>query len=152
MRIDVATLFPEMFESLKCGVIGKAMERGLISVNAVNIREYTADKHGKCDDTPFGGGAGMVMTPQPIHDTIRALDPDRSALRIRRGMLSRGTKPSRISRAPQRGCRYGWNSMVSVRPAAASASSADTSPKSMFSIRITFPRRVMSVARRIFTS
>ena len=82
MRIDVATLFPEMFESLKCGVIGKAIERGLISVNAVNIREYTADKHGKCDDTPFGGGAGMVMTPQPIHDTIRALDPDRSALRI----------------------------------------------------------------------
>ena len=66
MRIDVATLFPEMFESLKCGVIGKAMERGLISVNAVNIREYTADKHGKCDDTPFGGGAGMVMTPKTL--------------------------------------------------------------------------------------
>ena len=58
------------------------MENGLISVKAVNIRDYTADKHGKCDDTPFGGGAGMVMTPQPIHDAIKALDPGREALRI----------------------------------------------------------------------
>lgn len=82
MRIDVATLFPEMFDCMKCGVIGKAIERGLIRVNAVNIRDYTLDRHGKCDDTPFGGGAGMVMTPQPIHDTIDALDPEHEALRI----------------------------------------------------------------------
>lgn len=82
MRIDVATLFPEMFDCLRYGVIGRAIENKLISVNAENIRDHTADKHGKCDDTPFGGGAGMVMTPQPIHDTINALDPDRKALRI----------------------------------------------------------------------
>ena len=82
MRIDVATIFPEMFDCLKSGVIGKALDKGLVTVNAVNIRDYTLDKHGKCDDTPFGGGAGMVMTPQPIHDAIHALDPNRNALRI----------------------------------------------------------------------
>ncbi len=82
MRIDIATLFPEAFAPLSVGVIGRAVESGLLEVNIVNIRDYTLDKHGKCDDTPFGGGAGMVMTPQPIHDAIRALDPDHEALRI----------------------------------------------------------------------
>lgn len=82
MRIDVATIFPEMFDCLKSGVIGKALDKGLVTVNAVNIRDYTLDKHGKCDDTPFGGGAGMVRTHQPIHDAIHALDPNRNALRI----------------------------------------------------------------------
>lgn len=82
MRIDIATLFPEAFAPLGVGVIGRAVESGLLEVNIVNIRDYTLDKHGKCDDTPFGGGAGMVMTPQPIHDAIRALDPDHEALRI----------------------------------------------------------------------
>ena len=82
MRIDIATLFPEAFAPLGVGVIGRAVESGLLEVNIVNIRDYTLDKHGKCDDTPFGGGAGMVMTPQPIHDAISALDPDHEALRI----------------------------------------------------------------------
>ena len=82
MRIDVATLFPEMFDCMKCGVIGKAIERGLIRVNAVNIRDYTLDRHGKCDDTPFGGGAGMVMMPQPIGSAIEAVDPEHRAHRI----------------------------------------------------------------------
>lgn len=82
MRIDIATLFPEAFAPLSVGVIGRAVESGLLEVNIVNIRDYTLDKHGKCDDTPFGGGAGMVMTPQPIHDAISALDPDHEALRI----------------------------------------------------------------------
>lgn len=82
MRIDIATLFPEVFAPLGVGVIGRAVESGLLEVNIVNIRDYTLDKHGKCDDTPFGGGAGMVMTPQPIHDAISALDPDHEALRI----------------------------------------------------------------------
>ena len=82
MRIDIATLFPEAFAPLGVGVIGRAVESGLLEVNIVNIRDYTLDKHGKCDDTPFGGGAGMVMTPQPIHDAISVLDPDHEALRI----------------------------------------------------------------------
>lgn len=82
MKIQVATIFPEMFSGLDIGILGKAQQKGLIEVNAVNIRDYTSDKHHKTDDTPFGGGAGMVMTPQPLHDTINALDPEHKARRI----------------------------------------------------------------------
>lgn len=82
MKIDIATLFPEMFAPLYSGIIGRAVKAELLDLSIVNIRDYTSDKHGKCDDTPFGGGAGMVMTPQPIHDTINALDPNHEALRI----------------------------------------------------------------------
>ena len=82
MKIQVATIFPEMFSGLDIGILGKAQQKGLIEVNAVNIRDYTTDKHHKTDDTPFGGGAGMVMTPQPLHDTINALDPEHKARRI----------------------------------------------------------------------
>ncbi len=82
MKIDVLTLFPEMFVALDSSLIGKAKEKGLFQLNCHNIRDYSADKHKKCDDTPFGGGAGMVMMPQPIHDCISAVDPDHSALRI----------------------------------------------------------------------
>lgn len=71
-----------MFKGLDIGILGKALQKGLISVQAVNIRDFTLDKHHKTDDTPFGGGAGMVMTPQPLHDTINALDPDHTAKRI----------------------------------------------------------------------
>lgn len=90
MEIKVATIFPEMFSGLDIGILGKAQQKGLISVNAVNIRDYTTDRHHKTDDTPFGGGAGMVMTPQPLHDTINALDPDHKAKRIY--MSPKGTR------------------------------------------------------------
>lgn len=82
MKIDVLTLFPEMFVALDSSLIGKAREKGLFELNCHNIRDYSADKHKKCDDTPFGGGAGMVMTPQPIHDCINAVDPAHKACRI----------------------------------------------------------------------
>ena len=82
MKIDVLTLFPEMFDALNASLTGKAREKGLYTLNCHNIRDYTTDKHKKCDDTPFGGGAGMVMTPQPIHDCIGAVDPEHKALRI----------------------------------------------------------------------
>lgn len=82
MKIDVLTLFPEMFTALDSSLIGKAKQKGLFELNCHNIRDYSADKHKKCDDAPFGGGAGMVMTPQPIHDCIAAVDPDHTALRI----------------------------------------------------------------------
>lgn len=82
MKIDVLTLFPEMFTALDASLTGKAREKGLYTLNCHNIRDYSADKHKKCDDTPFGGGAGMVMTPQPIHDCIKAVDPEHKALRI----------------------------------------------------------------------
>lgn len=82
MKIDVLTLFPEMFVALDSSLMGKAKEKGLFELNCHNIRDYSIDKHKKCDDTPFGGGAGMVMTPQPIHDCINAVDPKHKAVRI----------------------------------------------------------------------
>ena len=82
MKIDVLTLFPEMLEALNSSLTGKAREKGLYELNCHNIRDYTKDKHKKCDDTPFGGGAGMVMMPQPIHDCICAVDPAHTAKRI----------------------------------------------------------------------
>ena len=82
MRIEILTLFPEMFDSLKVGILGKAQEKGLFTLNTTNIRDYSLDKHKKVDDTPFGGGAGMVMTPQPLHDSINAVDKDHKCLRI----------------------------------------------------------------------
>lgn len=82
MKIKVATIFHEMFEILDVGIIGRAKQNGLIDIQIYNIRDYSADKHKKTDDAPFGGGAGMVMTPQPIHDAILDMDKDRKAKRI----------------------------------------------------------------------
>lgn len=82
MRIDVLTLFPEMFDALNASLTGKAREKGLYELHCHNIRDYSKDKHKKCDDAPFGGGAGMVMMPQPIHDCIEAVDPCHEAKRI----------------------------------------------------------------------
>lgn len=82
MKIKVATIFPEMFEILDVGIIGRAKQNGLIDIQIYNIRDYSADKHKKTDDAPFGGGAGMVMTPQPIHDAILDMDKDSKAKRI----------------------------------------------------------------------
>ena len=82
MKIDVATLFPEAFDGLKVGIVGKALAKGLFELDLHNIRDYSTDKHRRCDDYPFGGGAGMLMTPQPLHDCINAVDPERRARRI----------------------------------------------------------------------
>ena len=82
MKISVLTIFPEMYEALNSSVIGKALEKELFSVEVHNIRDYSLNKHKKCDDYPFGGGAGMVMTPQPLHDAITAADPAHEAVRI----------------------------------------------------------------------
>ena len=82
MKIDVLTLFPEMFTPLKTSIIGRAVDSGKLDINIVDIRDYTLDKHKKCDDTPFGGGAGMVMMPQPIASAVEAVDPDHEAKRI----------------------------------------------------------------------
>ena len=82
MRIDILTLFPEMFTPLTTSIIGRAINDGKIQINIVNIRDYTLDKHKKCDDTPFGGGAGMVMMAQPIKDAVLAVDPLHQATRL----------------------------------------------------------------------
>ena len=82
MKIDILTLFPEMFTPLKTSIIGRAVEGNKLEINIVDIRDFTLDKHKKCDDAPFGGGAGMVMMPQPIASAIQAVDPDHQARRI----------------------------------------------------------------------
>lgn len=69
MRFHILTLFPEMVEQgLKTSIIGRAVEKGLLSIETVNIRDYTIEKHKKVDDYPYGGGAGMVMQAQPVYD------------------------------------------------------------------------------------
>lgn len=75
MRFDVMTLFPEMIEAY-CGfsILKRAVEAGVISVNTVNPRDYTLNKHKKVDDTPYGGGAGMVLMPQPYVDAYESLE------------------------------------------------------------------------------
>ena len=70
MNFHVLTLFPEMImQGLDTSIIGRAMENGIISLEAVNIRDYTLNKHKKVDDYPYGGGAGMLMQAQPVYDT-----------------------------------------------------------------------------------
>lgn len=71
MKISILTLFPEMFDIFNHSIIGKAKERKLVEIDAINIRDFTLNRHKKVDDYPYGGGAGMVMTPQPLVDSIR---------------------------------------------------------------------------------
>ncbi len=74
MRIDILTLFPQLFEApFGFGIFKRAIDNGLAEINPVNIRDYTHDKHHTADDSPYGGGAGMVMKPQPIFEAVDAL-------------------------------------------------------------------------------
>ena len=74
MRIDIMTLFPEMCETvLSESIIGRARERGFVDIHCVNIRDFTADKHNRVDDAPYGGGMGMLMQAQPIYDCYQSL-------------------------------------------------------------------------------
>lgn len=74
MRFDILTIFPEVFDSvLKISVIGKAVEAGLIEINAVDIRQFSENKHRKVDDYPYGGGSGMVMMAQPIYSAYMSI-------------------------------------------------------------------------------
>ena len=67
MQFHILTLFPEMVENgLQTSILGRAIQKGLIGIHAVNIRDYTQDKHNKVDDYPYGGGAGMVMEAEPV--------------------------------------------------------------------------------------
>ncbi len=77
MRIDILTLFPELCEAvLKESIVGRSRERGLVEINCLNIRDYTTDKHRRVDDTPYGGGTGMILQAQPIYDCFKALCED----------------------------------------------------------------------------
>ena len=73
MKIDILTLFPEMFAPLQTSLIGKAVENNFVEINIINIRDFSKDKHKKCDDYTYGGGQGMLMTPQPIYDAMTSI-------------------------------------------------------------------------------
>ena len=74
MKFHILTLFPEMVQQgLATSILGRAAEKNLISIDAVNIRDYTQDKHGKVDDYTYGGGAGMLMQAQPVYDAYRSV-------------------------------------------------------------------------------
>ncbi|WP_339227686.1 tRNA (guanosine(37)-N1)-methyltransferase TrmD [Oceanobacillus sp. FSL K6-2867] len=90
MHIDILTLFPEMFTGVfQSSILKKAAEKEKFSYNMVNFRDYTKNKHLKVDDYPYGGGAGMVLTPQPVFDAVSAVKKDRQ------------TKPRIILMCPQ---------------------------------------------------
>ncbi len=91
MRFDVLTLFPEMItDYCSQSIIKRAVEAGVISVNTINPRDFTLNKHKKVDDTPYGGGAGMVLMPQPYVDAYESIDRCENSLTV---MLSPQGEP-----------------------------------------------------------
>lgn len=82
MKFDVLTVFPEYFSVLNESLLGKAIESGKFGVTVTNIRDFSKDKHMRTDDAPYGGGAGMVMTPDPIITAIERVDPLHEAHRV----------------------------------------------------------------------
>lgn len=78
MVIDILTLFPESFAPLGESIIKRAQESGKIKINIINIRDFSQDKHKKCDDYPFGGGAGMLMMAQPVCDAVESVLDEKS--------------------------------------------------------------------------
>ena len=80
MRIDIVTIFPEFFDVLDVSLVGKARESGLVQIDAVNLRDFTHDVHKTVDDSPYGGGAGMVMRPEPWGEALDSLVTDDTIL------------------------------------------------------------------------
>jgi tRNA (guanine37-N1)-methyltransferase len=79
MKIDVLTLFPDLFDDFeKWSIVGRTIEKGLCTLNKVDIREFSKDKHKRVDDYPYGGGPGMVMRPEPIYEAISSVRRDNS--------------------------------------------------------------------------
>ena len=74
MRFDVLTLFPEMFMPLQKSILERAQKNGNIDINLINIRDFSKDKHKKVDDTPYGGGAGMVIRPDVVYDAYNSIE------------------------------------------------------------------------------
>lgn len=79
MKIDILTLFPSMFDGFfSCSIIKRAIDKKLVEINIINFRDYSKDPHHKVDDTPYGGGNGMVLMVQPIYDAVMSLKTDDS--------------------------------------------------------------------------
>lgn len=93
MHFHIMTLFPEMvLDGLRTSIIGRAEDKGYISIEAVNIRDYTLDRHKKVDDYTYGGGAGMLMQAQPVYDCWRALEENIAGRRA----ASQGDQKTRV--------------------------------------------------------
>jgi tRNA (guanine37-N1)-methyltransferase len=88
MRFEIVTLFPELFEVLGTGLLGKAQEAGTIDIEAITPREFTRDRHRTVDDSPYGGGSGMVLMPGPIAETLDHLDESRGGKPTHRVLLT----------------------------------------------------------------
>lgn len=92
MKIDVLTLFPEMFEGVfGASILGKARGKGLVELGTVNFRDFSNSKHGTVDDTPYGGGGGMVLKPEPLFAAVESLTEGRTS----------GSRPRVILMCPQ---------------------------------------------------
>jgi len=95
MRFDVVTIFPGMFGPVfQQGIIGRAVERGVLELQAHDLREHTHDRHRQVDDMPFGGGPGMVMKPEPVIEAVE------SARRRTRRARAAGARPARAHTRP----------------------------------------------------
>ena len=79
MKFDVLTLFPEMFEPIKHSIINRAVEKNVIDINLINIRDFSKEKHNHVDDTPYGGGAGMVMQADVVYDAYNSIEGKENA-------------------------------------------------------------------------
>lgn len=108
MRFHILTLFPEMvLQGLHTSILGRACEQGLIAIEAVNIRDYTKNKHKKVDDYPYGGGAGMLMQAQPVYDAYKAVEEKIAGLNKEKegenelANANKGSKPRVIYLTPQ---------------------------------------------------
>lgn len=73
MKIDILTLFPEMFDLIKFSITGRAIENGILNISTINIRDFSKNKHKKVDDTPYGGGSGMIIKPDVIYDAYASI-------------------------------------------------------------------------------
>ncbi len=103
MRINILTIFPDFFrEALALGIPGRAARAGLVSYSAVDLRDYTHDRHRTVDDEPYGGGAGMVMKPEPFYEAVDALKPQGPIVLLdARGRRFRHGDAVRLSLEPQ---------------------------------------------------
>ncbi len=103
MQINILTIFPGFFrEALSLGIPGRALRAGLASLNAVDLRDFTHDRHRTVDDEPYGGGAGMVMKPEPFFEAVDAIEPKGPIILLdARGKLFRHEDAVRLSLEPE---------------------------------------------------
>ena len=102
MKINILTIFPEMFEPLRQSMLGKAAEKVILEISVTDIRDYTLDKHNRVDDTPYGGGAGMVMQVQPVLDAFRGSGYGGEVIYMSpRGEMLSGALASELASCPE---------------------------------------------------